>query len=210
MGITRTEFSTLVKGMKAIYPQATFIPDQDAFNVWYELLKDIDYESLSASIQKHMMVSPYVPTPADLREGAAAITSTAQDMTELEAWSLVRKAVRNSTYNATEEFNKLPKLVQKAVGSPENLKEWGQMDIDEFETVQESLFSRNYTTMCKRQKDLDSMSPSVRVLLEHTTQTMALPNKVPENQTAIESKGESIPAPDWVREKMEELVRKEK
>lgn len=31
--MTREEFKTLVKGMKAVYAQPTFIPDQDAFNV---------------------------------------------------------------------------------------------------------------------------------------------------------------------------------
>lgn len=29
--MTREEFKTLVKGMKAVYAQPTFIPDQDAF-----------------------------------------------------------------------------------------------------------------------------------------------------------------------------------
>ena len=42
--MTREEFKTLVKGMKAVYAQPTFIPDQDAFNVWFELLKDIPYQ----------------------------------------------------------------------------------------------------------------------------------------------------------------------
>ena len=41
--MTREEFSIIVKGLKDVYTQQTFIPDKDAFNVWYELLKDIDY-----------------------------------------------------------------------------------------------------------------------------------------------------------------------
>ena len=50
--MTREEFKTLVKGMKAVYAQPTFIPDQDAFNVWFELLKDIPYQQANVAIQK--------------------------------------------------------------------------------------------------------------------------------------------------------------
>ena len=49
--MTREEFKTLVKGMKAVYAQPTFIPDQDAFNVWFELLKDIPYQQANVAIQ---------------------------------------------------------------------------------------------------------------------------------------------------------------
>lgn len=47
--MTREEFKTLVKGMKAVYAQPTFIPDQDAFNVWFELLKDIPYQQANVA-----------------------------------------------------------------------------------------------------------------------------------------------------------------
>ena len=37
----REEFKILVKAMKAVYAQPTFIPDKDAFDVWYGLLQDV-------------------------------------------------------------------------------------------------------------------------------------------------------------------------
>lgn len=37
----REQFKVLVKAMKAVYAQPTFIPDQDAFNVWFALLGDL-------------------------------------------------------------------------------------------------------------------------------------------------------------------------
>ena len=40
----REEFKILVKAMKAVYAQPTFIPDKDAFDVWYGLLQDLPYE----------------------------------------------------------------------------------------------------------------------------------------------------------------------
>ena len=44
--MTIDEFRVLAKGMKAVYPQPNFLPDMDAVNVWYELLKDIDYQEI--------------------------------------------------------------------------------------------------------------------------------------------------------------------
>ena len=122
--MTREEFKTLVKGMKAVYAQPTFIPDQDAFNVWFELLKDIPYQQVNVAIQKYMLTEKFPPTIADIREKATQIVeSVDSSMSELEAWSLVRKAVRNSGYHSVEEFEKLPEACQRAVGSAANLKE---------------------------------------------------------------------------------------
>ena len=49
-------------------------------------------------------------------------------MTEQQAWSLISKAISNSAYNATTEYDKLPKLLQIVAGSPAMLREWSQMD----------------------------------------------------------------------------------
>lgn len=50
----REEFKILVKAMKAVYAQPTFIPDKDAFDVWYGLLQDLPYEQANLAIQKYM------------------------------------------------------------------------------------------------------------------------------------------------------------
>lgn len=49
----REEFKILVKAMKAVYAQPTFIPDKDAFDVWYGLLQDLPYEQANLAIQKY-------------------------------------------------------------------------------------------------------------------------------------------------------------
>ena len=69
--VDREQFKILVKAMKAVYTKPEFIPDQDAFNVWYMMLRDLSYEILTNAVQKHMMTSPFPPTIADLRSSAA-------------------------------------------------------------------------------------------------------------------------------------------
>ena len=164
--MTREEFKTLVKGMKAVYAQPTFIPDQDAFNVWFELLKDIPYQQANVAIQKYMLTEKFPPTIADIREKATQIVESVDNsMSELEAWSLVRKAVRNSGYHSVKEFEKLPEACQRAVGSAANLKEWALMDSERVETVEQSHFIRNYRTTVQRISEEKKLPESIRLLI---------------------------------------------
>lgn len=86
-------------------------------------------------------------------------------MSELEAWSLVRKAVRNSGYHSVEEFEKLPEACQRAVGSAANLKEWALMDSERVETVEQSHFIRNYRTTVQRISEEKKLPESIRLLI---------------------------------------------
>ena len=65
----REEFKTIVKGLKAVYAQPAFIPDADAFDVWYGMLRDLPYRQASLAVQQHMASSPYPPTISDIRRG---------------------------------------------------------------------------------------------------------------------------------------------
>ena len=103
---------------------------------------------------------------ADIREKATQIVeSVDSSMSELEAWSLVRKAVRNSGYHSVEEFEKLPEACQRAVGSAANLKEWALMDSERVETVEQSHFIRNYRTTVQRISEEKKLPESIRLLI---------------------------------------------
>lgn len=161
----RSEFSILVKTMKAVYSDPKFIADKDAFNVWYELLKDIPYEICQAAIHKYMSINKFPPTIADLRQLATEIV-TPEQMNEGEAWSLVYKAICNSMYGANEEFAKLPPECQKAVGNPTILREWGMLDMSEVNTVIQSNFMRSYKVECKRSKEVKQLSQGTREIIQ--------------------------------------------
>lgn len=214
----REEFKTLVKGMKAVYAQPTFIPDQDAFNVWFELLKDLPYRQVSVAIQKYMVTERFPPTIADLREKAAEIIEQQVDkMSELEAWARVRKAIGNSLYHAEEEFERLPEACRIAVGNPSNLREWGLMDSEQVETVEQSHFIRNYRTAVKRISDDRKMPASVMAMIaeiqgEHQKKIEAaeqakLADKKPdEPEPPAEEENVSRGMPEEVRKRLEEIL----
>ena len=165
--MTDKEFMIIVKGLKAVYTDPKFLADNDAIDVWYGLLCDLPYQVLSFATQKYMMQEQYPPTIAGLRKKAAEITAPVhEDMSELEAWSLVRKALSNSGYNADTEFAKLPELCQKAVGNPANLREMALMDTDTVNSVEQSHFIRNYRTALDRKRADAQVAPGIMQLIQ--------------------------------------------
>lgn len=147
--MTKAEFIPLVKGMKAVYADPAFMADTDAIMVWYSLLKDFSYESVSKAVQEVMRSSKYKPTVADIIERIHA-GAVGERMTAPEAWSLVRRAMRNSIYGAEAEFEKLPEECQRAIGSPESLRELATMDEATVESVQQSHFIKTYRAVTER------------------------------------------------------------
>ena len=168
----REDFMKLVTVLRAAYSSEKFMPDKQSALVWYEMLKDIDYPVLMQGCYKLIQSSPYPPTIADIRASCASLTAEPQRLTDLEAWALVRKALSNGTYGAEQEYAKLPPLVQKAVGSPANIREMAQADMESVATVFQSQFLRAYRAEVQRQADMAKLSPKIRTLLEGTTAKM--------------------------------------
>lgn len=111
----REQFKVLCKGMKAVYTQETFLPDADAFNVWFGLLGDLDYAVLNAAIQKYMLTNKFPPTIADLREIATTI-STGEIPDWGEGWEQVLQAIRKfGSYRETEALATMDELTRTCV-----------------------------------------------------------------------------------------------
>lgn len=164
--LAKEDFRTLIKGLKAFYPQEQFIPDADAMAVWYRLLNDIPYNVLSAAINMHVTTNKFPPTVAELRVASARLMQTKNEISDLEAWAMVRRAVSRSTYYADEEFEKFPELIKKSVGASSNLREWAQVPIDTLDTVIQSQFLRSYRGMVARELELQKLRPEIRDRLE--------------------------------------------
>lgn len=179
--MTREEFSKLVKGMKAVYADPKFIADKYAFDVWYSMLKDIPYNVASLSVQTYIMTNKFPPTIADIREQAFKNTEEPKGLNSNEAWALVMKALCNSNYHAQEEFDKLPPLVQKSVGSADNLRTLaGSSDFNE--EVEKSLFTKTYNAVAKREQEDMKLPENIRQLINNSNQNRIGANRWEEEE----------------------------
>lgn len=202
--MTKEQFKVLVKAMKAVYTNPGFIPDQDAFDVWYSMLKDLDYATASRAVQMHMQTEETPPTVAGIRKQAVKLRSDELDgINEAVAWQLVWKAICNSGYHAEEEFKKLPETVKRAVGTASQLRQWALAEVDDKTiTVWQSNFQRIYRL--ERQKELEriKLSPDVLKLIQGQNAALEQQNKAQIEQKRDE---ECIPMPDNVKNKLKKI-----
>ena len=170
--MTREELRNIIYVLKSVYTQQNFIPDQAAFNVWYEMLKDLPRDVAEQAARKHILSEKFPPAIADIRREAAEITAPRDAiLNELEAWHLVSRALRNSIYGGEQEYERLPPAVRRAIGSPQTLRDWAVMDRADVETVEQSHFIRCYRAEQARAKNLAQLPEQMRMRLEDPDRT---------------------------------------
>lgn len=215
MGMTREQFKVLVKAMKAVYTNPGFIPDQDAFDVWYSMLKDLDYAIANRAVQMHLQMEESPPTVAGIRKQSVKLKADeTDDLNETAAWSLVLKAIRRSTYYSEEEFAKLPATVQRAVASPKQLREWATLeDVDgKTLTVIQSNFQRTFRAEQQRERERNKLSPDVLRLMRplNNIQIEDKPNELSIEDQRLKAEKQATPAPEDFRSRVSSMLDKEK
>lgn len=155
--MNRDEFKVLVKGMKAIYSQPTFIPDQDAFNMWFALLGDLPYNLCNVAIQKYMLTNKFPPTVAEIRELTANIEN-GDPLTWGESWERALNAVRKyGSYNKGAALDSLDPLTRKCVDSIGYM----QLCMSENIMVERAHFQKIFDIYAKREQANKQMPPAL-------------------------------------------------
>ena len=164
--MTEKEVRQLLAMTQAVYPNYNPPSREAAVNAWLMCLSEYDNNVVMAAFKAYMTTntSGFAPAPGQLIEILQTLTQPSE-LNEIEAWSIVRKALRNCGYNSEQEFAKLPTVVQKTVGTPQQLKIWA-CDSEFNENVVSSNFIKTYRTEVKRATELNKMPNDVRKLIE--------------------------------------------
>lgn len=189
--MTREETQNLLAMIQATYPNFNPPDKTAAVNAWRMALSDCQWDDVQRAFAVYMRTnsSGFAPSPGQIMEKIMLLTSP-QEMNELEAWTLVSKALRNSTYNSVEEFQKLPASVQKAIGRPEQLRIWA-MDEEFNESVASSNFMRSYRMVIGRNQELRKLPLKIRTLIENLNQgDVTAKIETSDKSTLIEEKQE--------------------
>lgn len=138
----------------------------DMLNLWAEMFADDDAAVVGLTV-KSMLNSDkyeYAPTIGQVKEKMRKLLAGAE-MDATDAWNMVAKAICNSGYEAEKEFAKLPKPVQRIVGSPNQLRDWSQMDSDTVHSVVASNFQRAFRVRQESAREYQQLPDSVTALL---------------------------------------------
>ena len=122
--------------------------------VWFNALKEFDFEDVQKATFEYIRTGKYKPKPADIIDLIVERKAPhmPEEMSAQEAWGLVYKAICNSAYNSIQEFDKLPEMARKAVGSADNLRNYA-IDSDFNLGVAQSQFIKAYNTILERKKN---------------------------------------------------------
>lgn len=200
--MTRQEIAKMFYMIKAAYPNTFGEYGQTEINnyidAWCMVFADIPADQAYAGLKTYLSTETkgFPPSPGQIMDCVHKLNPD-KIPNEMEAWSLVDKAVRNSNYNAEEEFEKLPQIVRRAIRNPARLREWAQMDEADYQTVEQSNFLRTYRAEVERERTTMRIPHDIRPQLE----------MIPDPERRIETKVEVErgKAPD---EAIEELIQK--
>lgn len=122
--------------------------------VWYMALKEFSCKDVQNATFEYIRTGKYKPKPADIIDLIISkkLPQQPEEMSAQEAWAYVYKAICNGAYNSVSEFEKLPEMAKKAVGSADNIRSQA-IDSDFNLGVAQSNFIRAYNTLLERKKN---------------------------------------------------------
>lgn len=197
--VTRDETINILMMIQAAYPSFK-VPDKTiAVNTWYTLLSEYKYNQVGASLKRYIQTNKngFAPSIGQIIDGISEIFSEDEE-NEMEAWMLVQKAIRNSTYHADEEFDKLPIIIQKAVSHPRQLQEWAMMENVDGRAwnVMQSNFMRTYRAEVEKEKEMRRLSPDLLELMSQNSKEK-IGYEQSGTKTDAKAKGEKLFTPPY-------------
>lgn len=175
--MTREETIQLLMYVQAAFPNFKIQNKEVTVNMWYMMLKEYPYQQAMSALQAYIVTDStgFAPSIGQVIDKMFIATGS-EEMSDIEAWSLVNKAIRNSAYNAESEFEKLPDRCKKVLGGASQLRLWA-MSSDFNESVISSQFMRSYREIASRENELRKLPESVQKMLKTTTNALSIENK---------------------------------
>lgn len=168
-------------------------PDpRKVMSLWAEMFRDDPVELVAAAV-KALIAMDDKGFPPHIGAVKASMRKLVQpdEMTEMEAWRLVRKAIRGASMSpssrrftaaygmdnrtsAQRHFEELPPILQRVVGCPEQLAAWEKVADEQIDTVIQSNFMRSYRARAQQEKEFQALPQDVRAMIGQTVGRTAL------------------------------------
>ena len=167
----RVETLEIMRILKAAYPNyykdMTKADAEGIVDLWATMFADEPVGVVAAAVKAHISsdAKGFPPHIGAIKNAIAKLMQP-EMMTEQEAAAIVLRAAANGSYGAEEEFDKLPPVLQRLVGSPSQLKEWAAMEADAVQSVVASNLQRSYREIAQREREMLTLPSDVRQTME--------------------------------------------
>jgi len=173
--MTKQEALTVLAILKTAYP--SFYKDYSkeelnaAVELWASMFVNESGKVVLEAVKSLICTLKYPPTIADVKEKIELLTQPDQ-MTEMEAWYLVKKAMNTSDF--VSAFHSLPPAVRRVVGSPDQLKEWAYMETETVNSVIQSNFMRSYKAVVEKEREFAKLPESAKQLMVEAAKNLKM------------------------------------
>ena len=172
--MNRDEIIAILGTLKTAYPKFYVDMSQqemlNTINLWGEMFAHENPALVVAAVKSLINTFKFPPTIADVKNEMYKLTETETE-TPVEMWNKIKGAMRRASYYANEEFEKLPEVAKKFVGSPNQLREWA-LAVDYNDGVVKGQFFKQYEILKQREKDNKLMLPEVRNITKQLLNNM--------------------------------------
>ena len=113
--MNKSEFGKIAMALRTYYPKENLIPNNEAFELWYEQLSDLEYKTATLAVKKWVATNKWSPSIAEIRETVATINNDSiKDWSE--AYEDARQAIRRyGSYNPKDAMESLDELTRETV-----------------------------------------------------------------------------------------------
>ncbi|TYO95146.1 replicative helicase loader/inhibitor [Desulfallas thermosapovorans] len=165
--MTEKEAITLVGMLFAAYPK--FEAPKATIKLYQQFLQDLDFNLARAAVTKHIAVSQYFPTIAELRDAALSLTNKTPSASD--AWCEVMEQISKiGSYGA-------PKFSHPAIKKAVNAIGWTNLCWSEEIGVERAHFLKIYEVYRKREVENAKILPLFKKLGLKMPEMPALPEE---------------------------------
>ena len=139
--------------------------------LWNRMFADNSYQEVDAAVQ--ILICSESEFPPNIGQVKKQIASMKTDTdSAISAWNQVKSAMKFT--NCVQNFNALPELSRRVVGSPNQLKEWALMEPSIINSVVQSNFIKMYKEMENTHRTKEALPTSTKDMIEALRKGMSL------------------------------------
>ena len=168
--MTKQETMAIMAILREAYPLYYRDKTKDeltaSVNLWASMFAEDDPRLVQSAIKAWIATDTkgFPPVIGQIKDQMRRLSEPEQ-MCENEAWDIVSRAIGDSNYGSAEQFEQLPTVIQKSVGSARQLQEWAQMDASDVQTVVASNFMRSYRVKIKHEQEYNALPADIKQML---------------------------------------------
>lgn len=113
--MTEEEFAVFADRLKTAFPKDNLLATDDQMDWWYDLLKELPFQTAMMSLKKYALSNKFPPTIAELMTIAADLMAERLPDSD-EAWGEITRAIRKYGYpQEAKALASLSETVRKTV-----------------------------------------------------------------------------------------------